>query len=295
MKKQRPSLVLGLTVSRFITSLIPPGTKERVLDITLDSADWIFEKIPLKTHQRVQKTEPLRLISHRGAWKERGCLENTFAAFDRAKETGIWGLEFDIRFTKDDVPLIHHDASLLRTFGRPTIISNSTLSTLHHEAPDVPTLEDFCKRYENSFHIFIEIKNSAEELTELRLHRLLTPLRETFGKELSGVHFMSFDFHVLKKLHADAGIPKRSLVSIATLKVNPVSDQTLKMEIGGFTCHWLFMNEALLLRHQNTAQKCGVGFVNSKACLKREWARGTDWIFTNDPVHATKWLNEITS
>lgn len=295
MKKKRPSLEFGSAVSQFITSFIPPGTKERALDITLDSVDWIIEKVPLKTSQRVQKSEPLRLISHRGAWKERGCLENTFAAFDRALETGIWGLEFDIRFTKDDVPLIHHDPSLLRTFGRPTIISNSTLSTLRHEAPDIPTLEEFCKRYEKSFHAFIEIKNSAEELTEIRLQHLLTPLRETFGQELVGVHFMSSDFQTLKKLHSDAGIAKRSLISIAALNVSAVSDQTLKMEIGGFTCHWLFMNEALLLRHQNTAQKCGVGFVNSKACLTREWARGTDWVFTNDPVNATKWLNELNS
>ncbi len=268
--------------------------REGALDLLMRAADWAVERIPVQNMERPKSCEKLRLIAHRGAWRERGCLENTFSAFDRAREVGIWGLEFDVRFTKDDVAVVHHDDSLLRTFGRPTKISKSTLSTLSHEAKEIPKLKDVIGEYSTNFHFFIEIKNSNQELTDTRLGEILSPLVQQGLKPIQNFHFMSFDFDVLRRLSGKMGVPKEALVSIAELNVESISSQTLAEGFGGFSCHWLTMTNSIIKRHHEKNQKCGVGFLNSQTSLLREWARGIDWAFTNEAVKACQWLDEIS-
>ncbi len=53
------------------------------------------------------------IIGHRGASAR--APENTLAAFDLALEDGADGVEFDVRLTRDGVPVVIHDATLKRT------------------------------------------------------------------------------------------------------------------------------------------------------------------------------------
>lgn len=255
------------------------------------AADWLAARLPETTRRRHPALPPARIIAHRGAWKERGCLENTFAAFDRARESGVWGLEFDVRFTKDDIAVVHHDETLLRTFGRPLAIANITHMTLQHEAPTVPTLEDVICEYAGSMHLMIEIKGTRSEFNGTRLKRLgdltavMTP-QENF-------HMMSLEPEMLEILTEHVGFSRQSLVSIGTTNVQEISDLTLERGYKGFTCHWATMTPTLLHRHHSVRQMCGDGFTASRASLHREWARGLDWIFTNHAHVASSWLSEI--
>ncbi len=52
------------------------------------------------------------IIAHRGA--SAIAPENTLAAFRRAIDDGAEGIEFDVRLTKDGVPVVLHDAQLNR-------------------------------------------------------------------------------------------------------------------------------------------------------------------------------------
>ena len=53
------------------------------------------------------------IIGHRGGGLE--APENTIAAFKLAKENGATGVEFDLDFTKDGIPVIIHDSTVDRT------------------------------------------------------------------------------------------------------------------------------------------------------------------------------------
>jgi len=267
--------------------------KESALDFTIKAADWVVGRLPEHAEKRFPTLPDLKLIAHRGAWKDRGCLENTFKAFNRAREVGIWGLEFDVRFTKDDVPIVHHDDTLLRTFGRPLAIENLTLSTLRHEAPEIPTLAETVAEYGRSMHLFVEMKDSRNQLTDVRLKRTLEPFENAGLRAEENYHFMAFDMETLEALNKRLGLSRRSLVSIATTNPTAVSDYTLNNGLKGFTCHWLLMSQAILQRHHSIHQTCGVGFANSKKSLHREWARGIDWVFTNEASDAVTWLDEL--
>ena len=53
------------------------------------------------------------ILGHRGA--SAIAPENTLAAFERAMSDGADGIEFDVRLSRDQVPVVIHDASLKRT------------------------------------------------------------------------------------------------------------------------------------------------------------------------------------
>ena len=55
------------------------------------------------------------IIAHRGA--SRDCPENTLAAFDEALRQGADGIELDVQFTQDEVPVVFHDKTLTRAGG----------------------------------------------------------------------------------------------------------------------------------------------------------------------------------
>ncbi|MEM6496201.1 MAG: glycerophosphodiester phosphodiesterase family protein [Pseudomonadota bacterium] len=57
-------------------------------------------------------TDPGRLIAHRGA--SRVAPENTLAAFRAARAQSVHWIEFDVTLLGDDLPVIHHDATLER-------------------------------------------------------------------------------------------------------------------------------------------------------------------------------------
>lgn len=59
-------------------------------------------------------SQPL-LIAHRG--DSANCPENTLAAFRSALATGVDGIELDVRLSRDGMPMICHDATLVRFGG----------------------------------------------------------------------------------------------------------------------------------------------------------------------------------
>ena len=102
--------------------------------------------------------DPL-LIAHRGASAE--CPENTLAAFQRALDLGVAGLELDVQVTRDGVPVVFHDATLLRLAGRPGHIPRLTLAALRtvriHGEP-IPTLAEVLALARGRAIVQIEIK-----------------------------------------------------------------------------------------------------------------------------------------
>ncbi len=80
------------------------------------------------------------LIAHRG--DPLGHKENTIPGLVSAAQHGAGAIEVDIRCTAEGVPVLHHDATLRRVWGRPGRLGAMTVTTLRRHAPAVPTLRD---------------------------------------------------------------------------------------------------------------------------------------------------------
>lgn len=104
--------------------------------------------------------QPL-VIAHRGAsWDEP---ENTLRAFRRAIEIGADYVEFDVRATRDGVPVVTHDP-ILSSFG-----------DLRRRKPDVPTLAEVLEECSGRIGLAIDIKRhdvTRRTLASLKEHEV---------------------------------------------------------------------------------------------------------------------------
>jgi glycerophosphoryl diester phosphodiesterase len=76
-----------------------------------------------------------RLVSHRGEHDNINVIENTLPAFRQACDAGVWGLETDIRWSRDLVPLLVHDANGARLFGYHGCFANMDYDEIRARMP----------------------------------------------------------------------------------------------------------------------------------------------------------------
>ncbi len=98
-------------------------------------------------------------------WGHRGAkgthTANTIEAMHDALRQGADGLEFDVRLTRDKIPVVIHDNTLLLTRGINRSVSNLTLSELQKiskETP-VPTLQEVLDVFWHKTYLNIELKS----------------------------------------------------------------------------------------------------------------------------------------
>ncbi|BBO68318.1 hypothetical protein DSCA_22480 [Desulfosarcina alkanivorans] len=220
-----------------------------------------------------------RIVSHRGEHDNRGRIENTLAAFDAAADAGVWGLEMDVRWTRDLVPVVFHDPDTRRLFMAAAEIGRTPMDALRKKFPLIPSLGDVVDRYGGRRHLMMELKAEpypAPDIQARRLKRLLRHLEPGTDFHLMGLHpgmFAMFAF-----------LPPRAFLPIARIRIDPLSRMAAACGWGGITGHFLPMTRRRLTRHHELGQGVGTGFVDSRRCLYREAWRGVDWIFSNRAV-----------
>ena len=104
--------------------------------------------------------------AHRGFHGE-GAEENSFSAYERAIERG-YGIEIDIRFSKDGSLVVFHDETLKRVCGVDKRVSDLTVSELKelrlgNTADTIPTLAELLSFIDGRAPLLIEIKQDVGE------------------------------------------------------------------------------------------------------------------------------------
>jgi glycerophosphoryl diester phosphodiesterase len=253
---------------------------ERILLVVVDL--W-FRLIPRRRPSR-QALADCKIISHRGEHDNRRIFENTMAAFSRAAEAGCWGLEFDVRWTRDLQPVVVHDDNLRRVFGIDLVVAEVDLRELQQCCPQIPTLAQVVERFGGRQHLMVELKHDRLGAHASRGARL----REIFSAFEPGR-----DFHFLALQIAQFGMVefcgRRACLPVAEFNIAELSQLALAEGYAGVCAHYLLLGANLIQRHHHRQQKLGTGFAASRFCLYREINRGVDWIFTNHAV----WLESI--
>ena len=248
----------------------------------IDICDSIFAFIP----QHVPTLENLskcKIISHRGQHDNITVYENTLSAFDHALETeGIWGIELDFRWTKDLHPVVAHDEDLMRVFGSNLRISETTLSEIKQDCPQVPTLEEVILRYGGKLHLMVEAKEEHYPYPK-KQNLILKDLFSTLHPQ-EDYHLLSLDPEMLlmvKFVDTSAKIP------IAVFNVKTLSKISFNKKYAGLGGHYLLLHKKIIKQHLDFGQKIGVGYPKSKNSLFREINRGVEWIFCNNAVEVS--------
>jgi len=245
----------------------------------MHAVDGLYKVLPQEKPPQEKFTRS-KVISHRGEFDNYSVLENTFPAFDSLIDLGVWGLECDIQWTKDNHPVISHDPHLKRLFKSNALIKDLTLLELKNHFPQVPDLEELVHRYGGQLHLMLELKSDSIGLSNPRKDVLKSILNEL--EPLAQFHFLSLDPDLLMQVDFT---PSESLLPVAETNVRQMSRQAAKNNWAGLSGHFLLINNKFSNFHKCEGQKIGTGFVGSKACLYREINRNVDWIFSN---HAGK-------
>jgi glycerophosphoryl diester phosphodiesterase len=148
----------------------------------------MIEKLILPEEWPAQALVLPRLQAHRGFWKE-GAQENTLDAFRAAKRRGALMFECDLRLSKDQVPVVFHDADLQRIAGRPDLVSNLTAAELKRFA-NAPSLREILT--DPSVPRFVNLELKSKEKLDDPLERKVAEV-VTAVKATSRVLFSSFN------------------------------------------------------------------------------------------------------
>ncbi len=133
-----------------------------------------------------------RHYAHRGLFdNESESPENSLPAFAKAVEAG-YGIEFDVQLTKDDIPVVFHDATLKRMCGADGNVWDYTLEELQdmklaNSQEKIPTLAQALNVVDGRVPLIIEYKMDRPDVKVCELGNELL-------KDYKGVYCME-SFH----------------------------------------------------------------------------------------------------
>ncbi len=102
------------------------------------------------------KRSSLEIVGHRGA---KGLApENTLRSLQTALKHGVDMIEFDVRVTKDGLPILHHSRTLNDPSGQKLKIGQHNFKELKAHDPDLATLAEALDYIDNKSRPWIEVK-----------------------------------------------------------------------------------------------------------------------------------------
>jgi glycerophosphoryl diester phosphodiesterase len=243
----------------------------------LRTADALFARLP-HAQPTPQQICAARIVAHRGERDDTRVFENTYAAYDPLIGSGVWGLECDVRWTADRIPVVFHDNDLRRLFNDRRRIRDLDCARLQRDYPMIPRLDEFVRRYVQNFHLMIELKAEPVPEPDAQQQALLTALEPAMSRQ--GCHVLSLRPEMFRVFSA---VPATMTVGVARTNVREISADVLTAGRAGIGLHYMFTRGSRVKLHHQAGQKVGIGFPDSAPLLRRALAAGADWIFTNRP------------
>ncbi len=179
-------------------------------------------------------TSTMKIVGHRGA---RGLApENTIASLQKALEHHVDELEFDVRVTKDEVVILHHDRNLADASGSKLRVSSHTYRELKAHKPDLATLEEVLKVIGHPVPLYIEVKPHEP------IKPIVKILKSSLANGWEAQHFLLASSSQKTLLELQAALPEIPKVVIefwsgvrATRRARQLGTKRLSMDQ-----HWLW-------------------------------------------------------
>lgn len=193
------------------------------------------------------------LVAHRGA--PHHAQENTVEAFRIARDFNVGYIEFDVRVTGDNIPIIHHDPNIL---GRD--IASSTLAELRALDTNLTTLEEALHICEN-MPLIIELKSkgSAQHTAPYLVN----------NPQSSAT---SFYVHELEQL-AELGVPKARIFLAQRYHAIGLRSKALQHKFGGISINAWYLSPWFYIQSTKSNLRILAYTVNSTIWAKvmRKW------------------------
>ena len=251
-------------------------------NVAMKATDWVMACIPRAVPSQLALRN-CKIISHRGEHDNISIIENTLPAFEKARANGVWGIECDIRWTADLVPVINHDACGQRLFGNPSRLGALSFCEVRAQMPQIPSLAELVAEFGGNTHLMLELKAEHYPQPERQKHILQEQLSSLMAGQ--DYHFLALDPELFEQVDF---VSRNVCLPVSELNASRLSRASLDLKLGGLNGHYLLLTNTLKQRHTLAGQRIGTGFISSKNCLFRELNRDIEWIFSNDAVKIQK-------
>ncbi|MFM6841753.1 MAG: glycerophosphodiester phosphodiesterase, partial [Candidatus Planktophila sp.] len=156
------------------------------------------------------------IYAHRGASADYP--EMTESAYRAAVTQGADGFECDLRLTRDEVPVLWHNATMLERAGHDGLIAEMSMAQVQRAYPQILTLDHFLDiALAERKGVLIETKHpviSGNRVEEILVEKLKT--RKVLSK--IDVSVMSFSWSAVEKVQRlNSNIPTTFLMNKKTL------------------------------------------------------------------------------
>jgi glycerophosphoryl diester phosphodiesterase len=238
------------------------------------------------------------IIGHRGA--SAVAPENTMAAFREAIAVGADGVEFDVRLTRDGVPVVIHDKDLRRTGGLSQRVADLTWAEIakvdvgswfseSFAKETVPSLAELFSLFQsNDSTLYLEMKcDSPAEYAPLA-EACCRLIAEHGLKER--VLIECFQLPALRAVSdIDSEIKTVALFEPSVLNPSVLSDQSIinkATDIGAvaLALHHRLARKSLIERARSSGMHIAVWTVDDPAWLERARTLRIDALITNNPA-----------
>ncbi len=245
------------------------------------------------------------IIGHRGA--SAVAPENTIAAFKEAIAVGSDGIEFDVRVTRDGVPVVIHDSTFHRTAQLPQRVADLSWSEVQKVdvgswfarsrklAPElfatetIPSLEQLFTLFTaNNLMLFLEMKcDSVGEQV---------PLAEACCKLINEYSFKErvfiecFDLgalEVVRNIDSEiktAALFQPSLSTPSVLSDQRIINQATAVGASALALHCRLARESLIQNAKDARLPVAIWTVDDPAWIERARSLGVDALITNNPA-----------
>ncbi len=245
----------------------------------LAMASWVAAKSPMK------------VIAHRGYWKTEGSAQNSLRSLEKAAEVKVYGSEFDVHLTADNVLIVNHDNDI-----QGKRIQTSTYAELKDlKLPNgecVPTLEQYLlkakEKANRNVRLIFELKpHETPERNREAARRCVEMINQM--KLAKRTEYISFNLDACKELIRLA--PKADVYYLN----GELSPKELKeMGFAGLDYHY-----KVLQKHPEWVQQCkvlklksNVWTVDDPAVMREMRDKGVDFLTTNQPEEALQIVSE---
>lgn len=238
--------------------------------------------------------QPL-VIGHRGA--SRLAPENTMAAFRLALESGADGVEFDVRLTRDGIPIIIHDDNLRRTGNSTERIAALSLEELKlydvgvwrgpgFKGEHVPTLTELFDLFTDEGLLYLEMKSdiaARQQLAETCCEYILVSgLKERVIVEC-------FDLEAIRMVKSIDSSIKTAALFEPGLNAFPMTsgvklvEKALAVGANEIALNHRLTNERMVMTAIEAELNVVVWTVDDPVWIKRAREYGIEAVITNDP------------
>jgi glycerophosphoryl diester phosphodiesterase len=226
------------------------------------------------------KEKAAQVVAHRGCWKADHSAQNSIRALELANEMKVYGAEFDVHLTADNIPVVFHDSEIQ---GIP--IQTSLYADIKElKLPNgerLPTLEEYLEKGKGLPHIklIFELKSHATPERNREAAQISVGMVNRFGLQ-DRTEYITFDLEAGKELiRLTSGVP------VAYLNGDLAPERLYELGFSGLDYPYTTMKEhpEWFAEAREYHLTVNVWTVNDPEQIREMIMQGADYITTDEP------------